>query len=90
MNPSYAGFLLCPLGFFLVNLVYEDGATQASSPRLTWALKGAVLGDEHHVGSHATITCLFCRQAKVETIAGVIFHNEKDSRSSCLGRKAIW
>lgn len=89
MNLSYGGFLLRPLGFFLVYLVDEDGATQASSTSLTWALKGAVLGDDHHVSSHAAIAGLLCRQSKVEAVAGVVFHNEEDSRSSCLGRKFI-
>lgn len=67
----------------------EDGATQAPSASLTRALKGAVLGDDHHVSSHTTITGLLCRQSKVEAVASVVFHNEKDTRRSYLGRKVI-
>lgn len=67
----------------------EDGATQAPSPSLTRALKGAVLGDDHHVSSHTTITGLLCRQSKVEPVASVVFHNEKDTRRSYLRRKVI-
>lgn len=82
-------FFVFVLWFFLVYLVDEDGATQAPSASLTRALKGAVLGDDHHVSSHTTITGLLCRQSKVEAVASVVFHNEKDTRRSYLGRKVI-
>lgn len=82
MNVGNVGcdFVLC---FFLVYLVYIDSATQASSPCLTWELKGTVVGNNHHVSSHTMITGLLCGQSKVETVASVVFHNQKDSRSSC-------
>lgn len=66
-----------------VYLVYKDGATQASSPCLSWELKGTVVSDDHHLSSHTMIPGLLCGQSKVETVASVVFHNQKDSRSSC-------
>ena len=60
----------------------EDGATQASPAGLTGLVKGAVLGNYHHVNSDAMVTGLFCSQSKVEAVAGVVLHNEKDSGGS--------
>lgn len=69
--------------------MYEDGATQASPPGLTGSVKGAVLGDNHHVDSDAVVTGLLCSQSEVETIAGVVLHDEKDPGGSCGGRRVI-
>lgn len=73
----------------VVYLVYEDGATQASPPGLTGFVKGAVLGNYHHVNSNAVVTGLLRSQSKIEAIAGVVLHDEKDSRGSCGGRRAV-
>lgn len=69
--------------------MYEEGATQASPPGLTGVVEGAVLGNYHHVDSDAVITGLLCSQSEVEAVAGVVLHNEKDSRGSCVGRKVV-
>lgn len=60
--------------------MYEEGATQASPPGLAGAIKGAVLSNYHHVNSHAVITGLLRGQSEVEAVAGVVRHNEEDSR----------
>lgn len=73
----------CTLGLSLNYLVYIEGTTQASSPCLFWELKGTVVSDDHHVDSHTVIAGLLCGQSKVETVASVVFHNQKDSGSSC-------
>lgn len=62
--------------------MYEDGATQASPAGLTGLVKGAVLGNYHHVNGDAVVTALLRSQAKVEAVAGVVLHNEEDSGGS--------
>lgn len=69
--------------------MYEDGATQASPPGLTGVVEGTVLGNYRHVDGDAVITGLLCSQSEVEAVAGVVLHNEKDSRGSCVGRKVV-
>lgn len=73
----------------VVYLVYEDGATQASPPGLAGLVKGAVLCYYHHVNSDAVVMGLLCCQSKVEAIAGVVLHNEKDSGGSCGGSRVV-
>lgn len=66
-------------------LVYEDGAAQASPPRLAGSVEGAVLGNDHHVDGDAAVAGLLGGQAEVEAVAGVVLDNEKDPGGSCEG-----
>ena len=68
-----------------VDLVYEHGTTQAPPPSLAGALKGAVVGDDHHSDGDAAVTGLLGGQAEVKAVSGVVLHNEKDPRRSCRG-----
>lgn len=74
----------CPA---VVYLVHKDGATQAPPPGLTGPVKGAVLGNDHHVDGDATVSGLLCGQAEVEAVAGVVLHDEEDAAGSCGERE---
>lgn len=66
----------------VVYLVYEDGATQASSAGLAGLVKRTVISNYHHVNSHTLVTGLLRSQSKVEAVTGVILHNQEDPRGS--------